>query len=101
MPENEDDVCWASERRWIAASLASTEAWSDFSVAARVSRVVCRASASAMVALGLGVVGLGGSGGEGEWRGGDGWREEEPLDRDTRLSRASRDRVAGPRLRRL
>jgi len=40
-------------------------------------------------------------GGEGERGGDEEWRRgEERLDRDTRLSRASRDKVGGPRLRR-
>ena len=84
-------------RRSIAEELASTVACSDLRVAARESSVVWRALASSMTAAGGGGggtgVGWGCSGGEDDRHG------EECLDRDTRLSRASKDRVGGPRLR--
>ena len=84
-------------RCWIASELASTEACSDLREAARAFKVVWRALGSLMAAVWRGVGGVGEGRDDG---GGDGGRlGEEGLDRDTRLSRASMPKTAGPRLR--
>ena len=71
-------------------------------MAAREARVAWRAASlalgSPMAAVLCGVGGAEVERGSGEDE--DDRRDEEGLERDTRLSRASRDRVGGPRLRR-
>lgn len=97
-PDKEDGCGGAVLRRWIASELASTEACRVFMVAVKVSKVAWRAASLSPMAEAR--CGVGGADDERGGGGGEVYREgEEGLERDTRLSRTSSPRVAGPWLR--
>ena len=88
----------------MAWALASTDVWSVLMDATRESKVTCKVALLALFTVLSPMASMRrGVGGAEEGRdggGGDGGRPgEEGLDRDTRLSRASMPKTAGPRLR--
>ena len=97
--EVDEDVVRSAVRVAMALALASTVACSVFRASVRDSTEALRSEASPIAAEqdvmagGLGGGGVAAAGGEDEREG------EDLLERDTKLSRASKPRVAGPRLR--
>ena len=83
----------------MALVLASAVAWRALTDATRDSTVVLRSSTWSPMAAAQDAADEDDGDGGVAAGGGEGWGGEDRLDRDTRLSRTSEPRVAGPRLR--